>query len=741
MRTFLLSSSAILSLTAGAAWADDATLVDGPTDVAPVTVIATRNEARTDEIPVTVSVITADEIEENLYTDIKDLVRFEPGVSVPTSPQRFTAALSGAGRDGNSGFTIRGMGGDRVLIVTDGIRMPAGFVFGAQNVGRGDYNDLDLMQRVEILRGPASALYGSDGIAGAVSFTTKDPEDMLRGESFTARGRVRYSSADEGWTEGVSIAGSNGALSGLLAYTRRDSQESENQGDNFSEGSTRTAPNPVDLSSNAVLGKLVWQAAPNHRLRLTYDHLDSEMSGDSLSSRGAAMPPFQPNATLQVLGEDEQQRDRVSLDHRFTDFLGLDRGSWAVYWQDATTRQFTFEDRDPAVDRTRDVTFDNSVYGMNAQGQRTFGRGGAVEHRVTFGGDWSETTQEAIRDGTVPGAGETFPNRPVPITDYSLAGLFVQDEILMLDGRLIITPALRYDWYELTPEDDALYSGATVEDQSDSHVSPKLGVVYWPTDTFGLFANVAEGFKAPSPMQVNNYFANPLFGYTSIPNPDLGPETSTSIEGGLRFRNVQVAGGDARLQLTAFRSDYDDFISQIVVGGTGIPGVDPLIYQYVNLGSVSVHGFEARGDIAWDNGFHATTAFSYADGEQVENGERAALPSIDPIKLVAGVGYAEPAGRWGGQAIVTWSAQKDADETDGLSCFDACFTGDDFTLLDLTAYWNVNDNVTLRAGVFNVFDETYGWWSDIAGLSSSSAVLDAYTQPGRNFSVSLALRY
>jgi hemoglobin/transferrin/lactoferrin receptor protein len=740
MRTFLLSTSAILSLTAGAAWAEDGAVLTGPTDVAPVTVIATRNEARTDEIPATVSVITAQEIEENLYTDIKDLVRFEPGVSVPTSPQRFTAALSGAGRDGNSGFTIRGLGGDRVLIVTDGIRVPDGFNFGAQNVGRGGYSDLDLMQRVEILRGPASALYGSDGVAGAVSFTTKDPEDMLRGEAFTARGRVAYSSADEGWTEGVSVAGSNGALSGLLAYTRRDFQETDNQGDNEAEDSSRTAPNPMDLSSNAVLGKLVWRASSNHRLRLTYDHYDSEMSGDSLSSRGPAVPPFQPNATLQVLGQDEQQRDRVSLDHRFDNFLGLDHGSWAVYWQDATTQQFTFEDRDPAADRTRDVTFDNSVYGLSAEGQRTFGRGGVVEHRITFGGDWSETTQEAIRGGTVPGAGESFPNRPFPITDYSLAGLFIQDEIMLLSGRLTLTPALRYDWYDLTPEDDALFTGATVEGQSDSHVSPKLGVVYWPTETFGLFANVAEGFKAPSPMQVNNYFANPLFGYTSIPNPDLGPETSTSVEGGIRFRNVQLAGGDARLQLAAFRSDYDDFISQIVVGGSFTPA-DPAIYQYVNLGSVTVHGFEARGDIAWDNGFNVTTAFSYADGEQMEGGVRASLPSIDPIKLVAGLGYAEPAGRWGGQAIVTWSAKKDQEETDGLGCYDTCFTGDDFTLLDLTAYWNVSDSVTLRAGVFNVFDETYGWWSDVAGLSSTSSVLDAYTQPGRNFSVSLALRY
>ncbi|MDP3400310.1 MAG: TonB-dependent receptor, partial [Brevundimonas sp.] len=52
----------------------------------------------------------------------------------------------------------------------------------------------------------------------------------------------------------------------------------------------------------------------------------------------------------------------------------------------------------------------------------------------------------------------------------------------------------------------------------------------------------------------------------------------------------------------------------------------------------------------------------------------------------------------------------------------------------------VTDTVTARVGVFNVFDETYGWWSDVSGLSTSSTVLDAYTQPGRNVSISLTLR-
>ncbi|MNQ45457.1 putative hemoglobin and hemoglobin-haptoglobin-binding protein 2 precursor [compost metagenome] len=497
-------------------------------------------------------------------------------------------------------------------------------------------------------------------------------------------------------------------------------------------GSARTRPNPQEFASNAILGKLVWDANANHAVRLTYDHFDQDMDGEALSSYSAAI--------IGLTAHDETQRDRVSLDWRFNDVFGLDDGSVAAYWQDATTTQFTYEDRTPAVDRTRDVTFDNTVWGMAAQGSKTFG-GPSVQHRVTIGGDWSRTTQEGIRGGAVPPMGEVFPVRPFPKTEYDLAGLFVQDEIELLGGRLSIIPALRYDWYELTPKPDALYP-VTAEGQSDSHLSPKVGVIFWADDHFGVFANYAQGFKAPSPMQVNNFFENPLFGYESIPNPDLAPETSESIEGGFRFRNLDAFGGNLSLSTTAFHTDYDDFINQIVVRGTGVPGVDPLIYQYVNLSKVTIWGLEARGDIRWDNGVSAIVAASFADGEQETDGERGALTSIDPIKVVAGLNYAAPSGVWGGGATVTWSDDKSNHDCGG----GLCWPGDEFAILDLTAFWNVTEKATLRAGVFNVFDEKYAWWSDVRGLNRPSvgarpATLDAFTQPGRNFGVSLNVRY
>ncbi len=276
----------------------------------PITVTATRSEANSFVVPATVSVITDEEIEENLVGDIKDLIRFEPGVSVSTQPSRFSAALSSTGRDGNSSFNIRGLGGNRVLFVVDGVRVPEDFSFGPAAFGRGDYVDLDLLQSIEIVRGPASALYGSDGVAGAVHFITRDPAGMLEdGRSVAARARVAYGSADESWAESLSVAGRAGAWEGLIAYTRRDAHELDNQGDNDALDATRTAPNPQDIESNAVLARLSYSPFANHRFRFSYDYGDRSVATEAYSGRSATV--------LDLDGLDENDRQRFAFDHRF----------------------------------------------------------------------------------------------------------------------------------------------------------------------------------------------------------------------------------------------------------------------------------------------------------------------------------------------------------------------------------------------------------------------------------------
>jgi len=702
-----------------------------------ITVTATRNPTEVEDVPVTVTVIDAERIADELATDIKDLVRFEPGVSVRRAPARFGAALGSTGRDGNAGFNIRGLEGNRVLIQVDGVRVPDGFSFGAQAAGR-DYVDVGLVKSVEILRGPASALYGSDGLAGAVSFVTSDPADFLKeGDGLGGLVRGAYSSADDEFAETAIVAGRSGEWSALVAYTRRDGHELENKGTNDAPNSTRTAPNPQDTRSNAVLGKIVWSPDDSNRIRLTVEHLDDRVETNVLS--GVAPVPSSPTSVLALEARDTTKRNRAGLDWRYEGSGTIDSALVALWYQDGKSRQFTAEDRNTAADRTRINSFENRVFGASAELHSDF-KTGEVSHRLVYGGDVSFTRQKGLRDGTVPPVGESFPTRAFPATDFTLAGLYIADEIAIADGRVTIFPALRFDHYDLEPKDDPLLPTFDGAAQDGSRLSPKIGAVAKIGGGVSAFANYARGFKAPAPSQVNQFFENPIQNYTSIPNPDLKPETSRSIEGGLRLKGEQISAS-----VTGFSGRYRNFIEQVQVSGSFTP-TDPGVFQVVNLDRARIEGVEGRIDGRTASGFTGSLAIAYAHGDVIdEAGERSPLQSIDPLKLVAGIGWRHPLDRFGGQIILTHSARK----SDGRAgtCADTfggevpCFRPDSFTILDATAFVRVAEAFTLRAGLFNLLDEKYAWWSDVRGLPSTSTVTDAYTQPGRNVSVSLTASF
>ena len=134
-----------------------------------ITVVGTRTERTLKEVAATVSVRTDKDIERELVRDIADLVRFEPGVSVSGTGSRF----------GLTGFSIRGIGGNRVLTIVDGIRVAEEFSFGPFLSARRNFVDVDSLSRAEIARGPISSLYGSDALGGVVAFRTKRPRDYV----------------------------------------------------------------------------------------------------------------------------------------------------------------------------------------------------------------------------------------------------------------------------------------------------------------------------------------------------------------------------------------------------------------------------------------------------------------------------------------------------------------------------------------------------------------------------------
>ncbi|MEX0839561.1 MAG: TonB-dependent receptor plug domain-containing protein, partial [Parvibaculum sp.] len=247
-RTFLLAGASLAVISAAAAQepaTPPAAEEDAPraTQLDAVTSTATRNPTAINNVAGTVSVITDVELERRNARTMQDIVRYEPGVSVGNSPTR----------TGATNFTIRGIGGNRVLTLIDGLSTPD---FPATNEGAGTYTrdfiDLDSMKRVEIVRGPASALYGSDGIGGVVAYVTKDPADYLDlvGKDWYASLKGGYASVDESFTESATGAMRAGNVEMLGLYTRRDGHEVE--------PNSNATFNPQDYSSNAFLGKLVF---------------------------------------------------------------------------------------------------------------------------------------------------------------------------------------------------------------------------------------------------------------------------------------------------------------------------------------------------------------------------------------------------------------------------------------------------------------------------------------------------
>ena len=145
-----------------------------------VSVSGSRHEQLSDDLPLSIDVISAEALSDGQVSNLRDALQNLPNVSVKLSPARFSVngITSSAGRDGNVSLNIRGLGGNRVLMLTDGIRIPRSYAFRTTTFDR-EYLSLELLKRVELVRGPASALYGSDGMVGLVNFITHEPADFL----------------------------------------------------------------------------------------------------------------------------------------------------------------------------------------------------------------------------------------------------------------------------------------------------------------------------------------------------------------------------------------------------------------------------------------------------------------------------------------------------------------------------------------------------------------------------------
>lgn len=700
-----------------------------PRDFDRVQVTATRTERAVSDVAATVDVIDREQLDRQLVHDIGDLVRYEPGISVTRSAARF----------GLGGFRIRGLDGNRVLIQTDGIAMPRSFDIGSFASANRDFTDLETLKRVEIVRGPASSLYGSDALGGVVAFVTKDPADYLEdGKDSYVGLKFGYDGDWQGLLGGVTTAFGGERWSGMVNANHRQGQEAGNKGRVRSLDNTRTAPNPQDRDGRSVLSKLVYAPDASQRFRLTVEGNEDVTDTDVYSA-------IDHTTTTGMKAHDRQTRARVSFAHEMDalDAAFADSLRWQLYRQDSETTQVTDEDRANRSHRHREFNFDQRVYGAQAQFEKGFATG-AAGHALTWGfdGAWTEIRQK--RDGyQVLANGSTsttilpdaFPVRDFPISRTTELGLYAQDEIRLAGGSVSLVPGMRVDHYRLSPEADAIFSqdnpGVALASLRKTSVSPKLGMVWRFDGQWSLFAGYARGFRSPPYNDVNLGFTNVMFGYTAIPNPDLKPETSNGLELGLRY-----LAPAAYVSLSGYWNDYRDFIESQRYVGTNAQGL--MVFQSQNIADARIHGAELKAGVDFGELSPALAGWALRGAAAWSRGrnrtENLPLDSVDPLRGTLGLMYDRDG--WGMELAGTFARRKDR-----LANGSAWHPGG-YGVLDLMAHWAFAPGATVNVGVFNLADRNYIDASAlISTLAASSTVLDRYSNPGRTLSASLSVAW
>jgi hemoglobin/transferrin/lactoferrin receptor protein len=678
-----------------------------------------------------VSVVTASDIEADVAFDLRDALAREPGISIPRDPQRF-----GAG-----GVTVRGLGGNRVLVETDGVPGARSFVVGSfSNTGR-QFADLEVVERIELLRGPASALYGSDAIAGVLAVTTLDPADLLGdGPGAALRVRAGHAGDDDSTFAGLTGALRAGPFEGLLAWARREGGELDHAGG-------APPPNPRDYASDTLLARAVATAADRPlRLSLTWNRDHALTDVDALELSGGRFAN-----TIRLEGDDRARSWGVLLDQELGATGAFDDGLWRLYWNESVIRQYTHEERraappaTPALAIEREFHYRERAAGAELTLARAF-EPVSGPHRLLGGIEYTETRIVERRDGlqtnlatgvsTSTILGEVLPVRDFPVSRIREAGVYLQDEWRPGNGRWSVIPALRADWYRLTPLVDATYAADNPSEPpvavEETSLSPKLAFGWRLRDDVSLYLQYAHGFRSPPFDDVNIGLDLPQFNTRAIPNPDLRPERSDSLELGLRISGAVLSGS-----ASVYGSRYRDFIESRVNIGVE-PGTGTTLFQSRNLARAEIVGAEAALGLdlgAWRHsldGFSARLAAGVAAGDDTVRDRP--INGIDPPRGTIGIRYETRSGTAGvGLDLTVVGAKHDVDESSG-----PLYRPGGYAVVDLRLQWRPHPRVTASVGLFNLGDRRFYEWATVRGRVPGDPLLPLYREPGRSFAVTVS---
>ena len=668
---------------------------------------------------------TAEEIEANQITSLEDLGRsLEPGVSF--------------NRNSRS-VNIRGLEQNRVLTSIDGIPIPY-LQDGARDAdGGADSFDFSSLSTIDIVRGADSSRAGSGALGGAVVLRTLEPEDLIgEGRDWGGVAKTIYDSEDQSFGGSAAVAKRFENTSILFQGGYRRGHERDNQGDVGGYSTTRSEPNPTDFDQYNLLFKLRQYTDGGHVFGFTGERFDRQEDSDSKTGQSLT-GNYRPG---DLDGFEDLRRDRLSLDYRFDavgDDAWVDSANAVFYWQNVLRNSGQEGYRSTSVigDYSRDNEFEEQSVGFAGNAEKSFVTGD-LTHLLTGGLSiaFSKASQYSAGEDSCDVVFSFSCNflhtnqSDMPDVDGKMVGVFVEDKIGFGDAPFFLTPGLRYDWYDYDPKETDAYTNSAgyagmPPGQSEGQFSPKLRASYEPNPGVELYAQWAMGFRAPDVSELYLTYGAPGT-YLNVGNPDLKPETSNGFEIGANLGDEDFGG-----HLGAFYNRYRNFIdSESRVDPTGTYPMG--ITEYFNRSKVRIYGVELAAHKRFDNGMRIYGALSFADGVDLDTDED--IRSVPPLKVVLGTGYATET--WGADVIFT--AAQGVEDDDDANTIEAPGYG----IFDVTGWWEPEQakGLTIRAGVYNIFDKTYYDAASLATIQTPQPD-EYYSEPGRTFKISLTQRF
>ena len=672
-------------------------------ELSPVVVTATRGERQSFDVPNAVTIVDREDAERQSPRVLPDLLRGETGVFVQqTTP-------------GQAAPIIRGLIGSSILTLVDGMRLNTAFFRSAPNQYFALVDPYNV-ERIEVVRGAGSALYGSDAMGGVLNVIT--PVPRFASEQWQLHGKAlgQFSSADTSWVNRVSLEGGKSGVAIHGGFTYQNHNDLRGGGD---IGVQRPSGYEVYAGDGTI-----FLERGNQDLLFSFQYLqqpktprfDELVPGFGQTQPSSAVFFFEPNDRLFVHG-----RYRLRNPLPFVDGLEFHVAFQEIN-DDRRNRDFdsTREDRERNRDALTGITLQLT---SRWRDWMTFTYGGEIY--------LDEVNSSRVGRDINTGATSTEQSRFADGSTLNSFGFYVQDEI-RLHPRLTATLGGRFSHFDIDIPKADRDVGAHL---STSDLTGNLGLLYHLTPTINLVTNVGRGFRVPNVFDLSTLGPRPGNRF-NIPNPNLKPEEVITVDAGVKVRLSRFAG-----EVFGFYTGFRDKIEEVPTGecfrdDIGIVPPDQCrpqdrrVVQGQNVNKVTLVGFEAGGRLQLLDNLEASGSLNFTWGEEeLSDGRTVPADRIPPLSGQVGVLY-RPTPRLWVEPFIRFATRQDRlsdrDKTDPRINPEGT---PGWVTANIRLGWEITERFRARFAVENIFDQPYREHG--SGINA----------PGINATVSLEARF